>query len=55
MTPVNTISGFRSTEIHPINSLIFGDHEFAPSTVTDQLMLNNKAQSIEPPPPHHNP
>ena len=49
--PVNIISGFRFTGIHPINSLIFGDHEFSPSTVTDQLMLNNKSQSIEPPPP----
>ena len=51
ITPVNIISGSKSTGIHPINSLIFGDHEFSPSTVTDQLMLNNKAQSIEAPPP----
>ena len=36
MTPENILSGFRCTGIYPLNSLIFADHEFAPSSVTDQ-------------------
>ena len=36
MTSENVISGFRCTGIHPLNSMVFSDHEFAAASVTNQ-------------------
>ena len=35
-TPTNIVSGFTVTGTCPFNPDVFGDHEFAPSYVTDQ-------------------
>ena len=48
MTPENILSGFRSTGICPLNSLIFKEHEFAPSSITDLPMLVNEADNYNP-------
>lgn len=39
MAPDNITSAFRCTGIYPLNSLIFGDHEFIPASITDQPVL----------------
>lgn len=36
MTPANILSAFRCTGIYPLNTEIFGDHEYMPASVTDR-------------------
>lgn len=46
MSTSNILSGFSSTGIYPLDSSIFGEHEFLPSAVTDRPLAADEACEV---------